>query len=175
MSWQALLLDPLLIARAVDSFMAPPPPVKRSMTAHFLTGMAVVVACLSLIALAVGSYFVLLESYSLPHTLLIMGGGGLLFAALTGGIAWTVYNARMLKAKVRNKVIQSKVSNLLESVKEEITTPIREYPKTAAALAALAGLIVAEKYGKKGSDMLNNLFESDAGREIQEKFKHLVH
>lgn len=155
--------------------MAPPPPVQRSATARFLMGLAVVTACLSLIAITVGVYFVLLQTYTLPQTMLMMGTGGLVFSIVAGGVAWGIYNARMLKNKIRNKVVHHKVNTLLEAVKEEITAPIREYPKTSAALAALAGLVIAEKYGKKSSDMLNDFLDGDIGREVQHRLRQLMH
>lgn len=148
MLWQTMLLDSRLIARAVDNLMTPPQ-VRRSTTAQAITVAAVVLACAALCALLYGAFLWVGMRYTPEATAFIMGGILSLVAACLGLIGWAVYNTRAIKSRVREKVISHKLSNFIDAMVEEFEEPVRKYPKTAAALAALAGGLTADAMIKR--------------------------
>lgn len=144
MPWQSLLLETQILARAVDGFMTPPAPPKRSPTAKVLEVLAVALVSLGLAALGVGAYLWLSETYPLRTVALIMGGGGIAIGLLFAGSAWAVANRRMLTRRVKEKVIRHRVQELAQAVTEEFGDVVRDYPKTAAAVAAFAGIALGD-------------------------------
>lgn len=167
MLWRALLLETHLLARAVDSFMSPPV-VRPNASAKFLSTLAFVIGVIGAGALSFGSYLWLTEIYPLRTAVLIMGGAGLGIALLCCGAAWAIGNYRYLHGKVRNRVIRSKVENVIEAASEEFGDVVRAYPKTAAALAALAGLTIANQINERGG--LNEVL-SDAKDRVAATFR----
>lgn len=144
MSWQALLLETQILSRAVDSLLSPPPVQRKSTAVKLALGLSVVLVCVGLGFLGVGIYMWLGELYPPRMAMLMMGGIVVAFALFTGGIAMTAANYRRIHAKVREKVIRHKLHELMSAVTEEFEDSVRQYPKTAAAAAALAGVIIGE-------------------------------
>lgn len=144
MAWQAFLLETQILGRAVEGLLFPPP-ARKSLTARVLTGLAIAFACAGLFALCAGGYLWLAETYSVRAALLATGGGGLLLALLMGGAAWAAGNYRFFKSKVRERVVRRRLQDLGTAVAQEFGESVREFPKTSAALAALAGLALGEQ------------------------------
>lgn len=163
MLWRTLLMDTQLIVRALDTFVSPAP-VRTSAVARFLAGLSAALACVGSFALVGGIYMWLEESYTMREALLITGSGVLVFAGIMAGIVYTSCRLRQIKMRVGAKIFKRRVKNLAEAVGEELTDPIREYPKTAAALAVLAGIVLSEKFGDEGADALKRLLDSHEDR-----------
>lgn len=176
MSWQALLLETQLLTRAVDGLMSPPP-VRKNTAAKALTAFAAVLSVAGLGALAVGAFFWLSEVYPLHIVMTILGGAVLGLAVVAGLCAWLAYNSRFLNAKLRQKVIQSKLKDLSEAVGDEFSGAIRDYPKTTAALAALLGIavgtIIMKNKGLTLHDIMGDL--KDVVRDAKEKADLAIH
>lgn len=175
MLWQTLLLETQLLSRLVESFIAPPPPVRKSTTAQFLQVLAVVLACLAVAALGVGTYMWMRETYTLRETAVYMGSLGIVLALLCGGVAWVIENKRYIRAKIAGKVVKHKVSNLYEAVTDEFSDTVREYPKTTAAVAAILGLVAANKVKAMSEEGDLPLFTHENAEKVKGAIRDFVH
>lgn len=144
MSWQALLLETHILGRAVDGLLFPQP-ARKSLAVRVMTGLAIAFACAGLFALSAGAYIWLAEAYSVRTALLATGGGGLLLALLIGAGAWAAGNYRFLGLRARERLVRRRMKDLGTAVLDEFGDSVREHPKTAAAIAALAGLALGEQ------------------------------
>lgn len=164
MSWQSLLLETQLLSRAVDSLLSPPPVPTKSTAARLLVVLSAVLIFAGIGFLGVGTYMWLRELYPLRMAVMIMGGILVGFS----GVALAASNYRRAYSKVREKVIKHKLHELASAVAEEFEDAVREYPKTAAAIAALAGVLIGE-HAARNNPVLKDTVIKDLVTEAKEQ------
>lgn len=171
------MIETRLLAKAVESVMSPAPVKRRSVAIRFLTGFALTLAFAACVSLALGVFMWLDEIYPTRQALLIFGLGGVIFASLTGSAVYAVSHWRKIKLRIAKKVVERKVHSLFDAVVEEFEVPVKLYPKTAASLAALAGVAVGDKLGEKGARALHDLIhpEGETARTLKKTINHALH
>lgn len=137
----AHMLAPLVLARV---FTPDAPPRMSSATRYVI----ITAACIALIGAAIGATGVFLhlqESYGTETAAIATGLGLVGISALTAAAAFMGAEYRALKALMIKRTVFKKVEQTASSFMDELEAPIREYPKTAAALAAAAGFLAGDQ------------------------------
>lgn len=95
-------------------------------------------------------YGFLLETYSMPVAAAITGAVVLAIAASVGGFGYLKMNSRkpVRKSMGEGNIIDS-IENTAKSLLSGIEDPVRDNPKMAMILAALAGFAAADQIGEK--------------------------
>jgi hypothetical protein len=68
-----------------------------------------------------------------------------LLALVMGAAAWAAGNYRFFHTRARERIVRRRLKELGSAVVQEFGDQVREYPKTSAAVAALAGLALGEQ------------------------------
>jgi hypothetical protein len=160
MSWRSFLIETRLLARAVESVMAPPPVKRGSPAARFMTALAAILGFAACVALAAGVFMWLDEVYPLRQALVLFGAGGILVASVIGGATYAVSHWRKIKLRIAKKVVERKVHSLFDAVMDEFEVPVKLYPKTATAIAALAGVAIGDRLGDRRERALQEVADS---------------
>lgn len=144
---------------------------------RFLTTLSVLLGLVACAALAAGMYLWLDEIYPARQALLIFGAGGVVIASITGSVTYAIAHWRRIKMRVAKKVVERKVHSLFDAIADEFEVPVQLYPKTAAAAAALAGIVIGEKVGEKGARVMRELVaaERSAGRAARKSLDGVIH
>lgn len=85
------------------------------------------------------------ETYDVRTASMYMGVAAIGAAAICGLVVILMDYVHKAKARIIRNAVIARVNNMVQSVVNEFDEPIRENPKTAAALASVAGFVAAEK------------------------------
>lgn len=113
----------------------------------------VVAGCIGFVAFmffTVAGYGILLESQSMPVAAAITGAAVLSIAAAIGGFGYFRMNNRkpVRKSMAEGNLIDS-IESTAKSLLSGIEDPVRDNPKMAMVLAALAGFAAADQINEK--------------------------
>lgn len=144
---------PLMKQLVMDGLMnAPVPHLPRiSLTAIALTLCAVLMAFMTLSVLLIAEYFYLSQIYIAPVAALMVAGTSCALALLTWGAGKMITAQKNAPSAAREEFmarqpdIAKTVSALIDSIAEELEEPIRDNPKTAMAIAGLAGFLAGDQ------------------------------
>lgn len=164
MNWQTLLLEPAVlaaIARAGASSVAS----QRSTTSRALVALAVGFASMAVLFLVAGGYIWLDELYGSRHAALLMGSAALLLSFLTLGVSVYVSRKRRAIIAAHHGEITRHVEGALQALMAEIEEPVKAYPKSALAIAALVGYVAAGTL-REGTDALLRPLEQLSSRHL---------
>ncbi len=123
----------------------PPAPAHVRPAVPALALVAVFLTIAGSVFLLTAGYNWMLTQYDSQTASVYMGAAALIAAGgcvLVAGII--SYGAKVKKRVYRNAVI-NRIYSMVEGVVSELEEPIQEHPKTAAALASVAGFVAAEK------------------------------
>lgn len=113
------------------------------------------VAALSFLA---GGYIWLERVYDVQVAILIMGGVATGLCVLLLLAAYAIARYKRHRIESYKKEITDKAEAIVAAVMAEFEKPVQAYPKTAVAVAALAGFVAAEKV-QDGTETLMRAFE----------------
>lgn len=157
MNWQASLLEPLVMAALVSG--------RSAWAAHRLGSapsiLVVLSACLGLVAalfLLAGGYIWLEHLYGTQLAVLIVGSAAASLSFLMLVASWTIIRIRRKRIAAYQGNIMKTVESAIESLMSEIEEPVRNNPKSAVALAAMAGYMAGGKM-QDGAENVIHAFE----------------
>ncbi len=135
-----LLVNGLLAGAAVRTAK------KSSSTAIFYV-LAGSLALLSVVFFAIAGHALLLESYTVPMAGAITGGAILLIAAASGLTGYAVANKKKIARKnpLAEHGFINNIEHTLKGVLENFEEPVKDNPKMALLIAALAGLAAGDQ------------------------------
>lgn len=142
---------PLMKQLVLEGLMRPPGPrlPRISFTAIGLTLCAVLLGFMTLAILLVAEYLYLAQIYMAPYAALIVAATSLALTLLTWGagkmISYNKNNPSYDEMPSPPPDIAKTVSALIDSIAEELEEPIRDNPKTAVAIAGLAGFLAGDQ------------------------------
>ncbi|HEY0901995.1 MAG TPA: hypothetical protein VGD95_07720 [Micavibrio sp.] len=142
---------PLMKQLVLEGLMRPPGPrlPRISFTAIGLTLCAVLLGFMTLAILLVAEYLYLVQIYMAPYAALIVAATSLALTLLTWGagkmISYNKNNPSYDEMPSPPPDIAKTVSALIDSIAEELEEPIRDNPKTAVAIAGLAGFLAGDQ------------------------------
>ena len=120
--------------------------VRKSRTTpagYGLYALAGGIGIIGVVFLAIAVYGLLLTAFSMPAAATMTGAGILALSGILVWVAQTVFEKKKrIIATEEIKQVDVMVSQLMDAVSDEIGVPVRENPKTALALAGLAGLML---------------------------------
>lgn len=124
-----------------------------------LEGLVVALALVCIASLGYAAWLWLTSQYTPQYAALFAGlGAAALGLVLSGGL-WFARNRRKIKYYLGYKKISGQAEGIVSSLMQEWEAPIKDHPKTAAALAVIAGVILATFLEKKGT--LLDIFQFD--------------
>lgn len=140
MSGIATVVEELLLATVISEKILMP---RKSKADWALIGLSALLGSMGVFLAALGLDRFLEERY--PPDLAAMITAGLLFAAafVSAAVAYFLRRQRALKLAEERNEFGKNILSLLDEVCSELNEPVRESPKTAVMLAALAGFFVA--------------------------------
>lgn len=147
----AMALIRQLVFEGLRYAPAMPRLLRISLAGITFVASAVILAFMALIALLIAEYFYLLAFYSAPLAALGVACTALGLALLSGGTGLMLMKGRESRrahrpAQTKNRQdIAQTLSALFDAMAEELEVPIRENPKTAVALAGLAGFLAGDQ------------------------------
>lgn len=142
MSWQALLLEPAVlaaIARTQTSFGSS----QHKGASRVLMGVAYVLGGVSALFLLAGSYLLLEHMYNAQTAALLVGSIALALSLISAGVALGITRRRRAVMLSHQHDITKHIETIGKLIMAEIEEPAKAYPKTALVLAALAGYAAA--------------------------------
>lgn len=113
-----------------------------------LFGLAGSVGFLGLVFLAIAWNNYLLSAYSAPVAAAVTGGSVLLLALVISGCGYWILRRRKSAGNLipaKEKEVEDMIDLVLDSMLSELEEPIRQNPKTAMAIAGLAGLVAGDR------------------------------
>jgi len=142
MSGIAAVIEELIMAAVLSPKISLP---RKSKMDWAFMALSILLGCagIFLSILALERFFE--AQYPLDMAALLSAGVVLSVAAL---IALATYHCRHRKppaASTDRQELESSLHTLLESICMELETPVRENPKTAVLLAAIAGFVAAQR------------------------------
>ncbi len=144
---------PLMKQLVLDGLMSAPVPrlPRISMTGIVLIMCGALLGIMSLVTLFIAEYLYLITLYSAPLAALGVACTVLSLALLVSAAGMISMSskrrrpARHMMAAQPQPDIAKTVSALIDSIAEELEEPIRENPKTAVAIAGLAGFLAGDQ------------------------------
>ncbi len=112
---------------------------------HFMMAFAGLFVLIAFIFLLIALYYSLSKQYAPDMAALMTAGASLAIALLTVLAGHTVREYSRPKIDRTFHDIKSQFDAALKNMEGDWEAPIRENPKTAVALAALAGLLLADR------------------------------
>lgn len=145
---------PLMKQLVLDGLMSSPGPrmPRISFTAIALTMCSVLLAFMTLSVLFIAEYLYLVQIYTPYAAALIVAGTSLALTLVAWGAGKIIshknnnHDARYERDRNSSQPdIAKTVSALIDSIAEELEEPIRDNPKTAVAIAGLAGFLAGDQ------------------------------
>ncbi len=135
-----LLVNGLLAGAAVRTAK------KSSSTAIFYV-LAGSLALLAVVFFAIAGHALLLENYTGPQAGAITGAFILAIAGVTGGTGYAVANRKKIGRKnpLAEHSFINNIEHTLKGVLENFEEPVKDNPKMALLIAALAGLAAGDQ------------------------------
>lgn len=109
---------------------------------------------ISLVYFSIAGYGLLSASFSGPVAAAIMGGSMLALSGIVGLTGYMSYKGKFQKVPPKNDGILGSIENGLQSVLGGLEEPIRDNPKLAMMVAALAGFAAADKLSDVDTESL---------------------
>ena len=119
--------------------------VKRGSTWAGVIVLAGGIAFVGLFFLSYASYGFLLDYFTVAGAAGIVGGALMLLSALTAGIGYMAYKGKFEKAASKNDGLLDTIESTLQSALSGFDEPIKDNPKTALLMAALAGFAAGDR------------------------------
>ena len=145
---------PLMKQLVLEGLMSAPVPrlPRISLTGIALIMCGVVLGVMSVVTLFVAEYLYLVTLYTAPLAALGVACTALALSLLTCAGGMLVMSSKRSRRRARHVPqaqaqpdIAKTVSALIDSIAEELEDPIRENPKTAVAIAGLAGFLAGDQ------------------------------
>lgn len=142
---------PLMKQLVMEGLMSSPSPrlPRISFTAIAMSICAAILVIMTFSVLLIAEYLYLTQTYIAPVAALMVAGTSFAFAVLawaTGKIIAHNKNAPHYDvSRTSQPDIAKTVTSLIDSIAEELEDPIRDNPKTAVAIAGLAGFLAGDQ------------------------------
>lgn len=144
---------PLMKQLVLEGLMSAPVPrlPRISFTGIAFMLCGIVLGFMSVVTLFIAEYLYLITLYSAPLAALGVACTALVLMLLCGGLGMLFMSdkrgrrARHTAPTQAQPDIAKTVSALIDSIAEELEEPIRENPKTAVAIAGLAGFLTGDQ------------------------------
>jgi len=108
------------------------------------------IAFIAFVFFTLAGYGLLLQSYSMPVAAAITGLSVLVIAIAVSGFGYYKINGhKPLRKSMSDGSLIDSIENTAKSLLEGIEEPVRDNPKMAMILAALAGFAAADQIGEK--------------------------
>jgi hypothetical protein len=157
MSWQATLLEPLLVAALVSGRSAWP----ANRLSNAMNVLVIFSACFGFVAalfLLAGGYLWLESLYGTQTALLIVGSAAASLSVISILIVWLVEREKRHRIAAYQSNVSKTIEEAISKVLSELEQPVRDYPKSAVSLAALAGYVASDKM-QDGAETIVHAFE----------------
>lgn len=132
-----IVIDKILSAR--------PSAASKNKSYHIMMAFAGLFVFVGVIFLLISLYHCMLQQYTPDIAALITAGASMGIALLTVLAAHTMREYHRPKMERNFNEMKSQFESALKGMEGEWEHPIREHPKTAMALAALAGYFLADR------------------------------
>lgn len=141
MSGLLAVVEELLVATIISEKVLLPRKTKMDWA---LMALSILLGCMGIILSALALNLLLGESYSPGEAALISAAVIFIAALLVTAARYRFCQKKASNVSTARHEIEKNIRNLLEDICGELDGPVRENPKTAVALAALAGFITAQ-------------------------------
>lgn len=131
-----------LVDRLIGAGMAT---AKRSQPIGFMAALSSVLLVLGLFLAIFGTHLWLLKIYTPEVAVLLTGALCLALSALSALAILVILQYGRSQIKQVKQDIEETISEVIDSAQAEISGPVRDNPKTAVLISALAGLYAGEK------------------------------
>ena len=161
MNWQALLLEPAIMTAIVNGRSALLASNASSKVDKITDILVIAACCLGLVAALAffaGGFIWLERVYDVQTAILVIGGAATGLCVLLLIAAYAIARYKRYRIASYQKEITAKAEAIVAAVLAEIEKPVLAYPKSAVAVAALAGYIAAHKI-EDGTETLMRTFE----------------
>jgi hypothetical protein len=152
MSWQALLLEPAVLA-AIARTQSSLAGNQRKGASRVMMAMAYVLGGISALFLLAGSYLWLEHTYNAQTAALTIGAISLGISLISAGVAVGISRRRRAVVMAHQHDITKQLETFAKVIMAEVEEPAKAYPKTALVLAALLGYTAAGTL-REGTDAL---------------------
>ena len=134
------IIEELLVATIINDKILFP---VQNRTNWFWTAFSVFLGCIGIVLLIVGFDWFLEERYP-PHVAALASAGlAFVIALIAAAVAYYYRHKKISMQKTIRQELGKNIQSLMGDICGEIDEPVRENPKTAVALAALAGFFIA--------------------------------
>ena len=133
----------LLISKLVSNETPVSRTRKIGMNYIFISGFFI---ALGLAILLYAGYVHLNKEYSQEVALMFVGVGALLIAVLNACCAYLYYRFKRHQVMKTKDEIIDVIESALNEIDQEIAEPIRQNPKSSAAIALIAGFMAGERF-----------------------------
>lgn len=113
------------------------------------------IAFIAIVYFSIAGYGLLSEQLTQPVAAAVMGGVMLALSGAIGGFGYMSFKGKIQKAPPKNDGILGNIESGIQSVLGGLEEPIRENPKVAMLVAALAGFAAADKLDDVGDQLFN--------------------
>lgn len=161
MNWQALLLEPAIMTAFVNGRSALLANSASSKVDKVTDILVLTACCLGLVAalsFLAGGYIWLERVYDVQVAILIMGGVATGLCLLLLLAAYSIARYKRHRIETYQKEITDKAEAVIAAIMAEFEKPVQAYPKSAVAVAALAGYVAGNKV-QDGTETLVRAFE----------------
>lgn len=110
------------------------------------------ISFIALVYFSIAGYGLLSENFAGPVAAAIMGGIMLALSGAVGLFGYLSYKGKFQKVPPKNDGLLGSIENGLQSVLGGLEEPIRDNPKLAMLVAALAGFAAADKLSDADTD-----------------------
>lgn len=137
-----LLVNGLMAGTAVRT-------AKKTSVGIAYYGTAGVIALIGCVFLTMSVYGVLLDSFTMPAAAAITGAGILLIAGIVALTGYISLNKKAVRKPNLDGSFLDSIENTAKSLLAGFEEPVKDNPKMALLLAALAGFAAADQIGEK--------------------------
>ena len=144
MKWQALLLEPVLLAALAGSRSG----LLANRTGSAAGILVILAACLggvATLAFLAGGYVWLESVYGMQFATLMVGMVTAGLAVVLLLVSGSIGRYKRMRVAAYQSEVTRRIEAVTQAIMSEIEEPVKAYPKTAVSLAALAGYVAGDR------------------------------